>query len=329
MHTTSAWWLLSMAEYFRRINLPVYRLFELSGISFQSLMHPNTRYPQDGVTKLWEFAEQYSGNKDIGFYAGRNLSIAGIPVLGQSLISATSMQDGFERFFRYQRILGESANIRQIEREQSIELRFNFVGDTQPICKHTYDMAIAGAVSMARVLAGQAWVPKQVRLRRTKPRDTSDFEGYFGCVVAFESSENCIQIRKTDFIQQFEGGPAFDMGLSQMLSDKSDKPVTALLAMFLKQQCQDTVLDKTTAAKALNMSSRSLQRRLEVEGSTFRDVLAQARKDKALGYLAEHNLSLTAIAFLCGFSDVTAFNRAFKRWFGQSPGDYRKTHICQ
>jgi len=324
MRTTSSWWLLNMAEYLRRMKLPVKSLFDEAGISFQSLMYFNTRYPQDGVTKLWELVEQHSKNEEIGFMVGRQINVAGFPVLGYSLISAVDLKDGFDRFLRYQRVIGESANINLTFKEGDAHLSFNFFGDDIPISKHTNDMAISATVSMIRLLAGNDWQPKEVHFVRAKPKNEAGFIEFFRCPISFERKHNVIIMEATDFTSsQFEESH-FDTILLAAESENSKQPISDLVAMFLQQHIQDHTLDRDKVASALNMSPRSLQRKLATEGTSYQTLIDQVRENKAMEYLSVPNLSLTEVAFLCGFSDPTSFNRAFKRWLGLTPGEYRR-----
>jgi|GEM_PF-721346 len=322
MRTTSSWWLLNMAEYLRRMKLPVKTMFDEAGISFQSLMYFNTRYPQDGVTKLWELVEQRTKNEEIGFMVGRQINVAGFPVLGYSLISAVDLRDGFDRFFRYQRVIGESANINLIFNKGEAHLSFNFFGDDIPISKHTNDMAISATVSMIRLLAGNEWQPKEVHFVRAKPKKEDDFDHFFRCPILYQKNLNVIVMEATDFTTNQHEESQFDTTLLAAESADSKQPISDLVDMFLQQHIQDHTLDRNRVADALNMSPRSLQRKLATEGTSYQSLIDQVRENKSIEYLSVPNLSLTEVAFLCGFSDPASFNRAFKRWLGVSPGEY-------
>ncbi len=80
-----------------------------------------------------------------------------------------------------------------------------------------------------------------------------------------------------------------------------------------------------TVAAALNMSSRTLERRLRAEGLAYRQVLDELRQQLAERYLADKRLGLAQITYLLGYSEPTAFNRAFRRWTGATPTQYRKS----
>jgi len=324
MRTTSSWWLLNMAEYLRRLKLPVKSLFDEAGISFQSLMYFNTRYPQDGVTKLWELVEQRTKNEEIGFLIGRQINVSGFPVLGFSLISAVDLRDGFDRFLRYQRVIGESANIKLTLKGEEAHLTFNFFGDDMPISQHTNDMAIAATVSMIRLLAGDDWQPKEVHFVRSKPKNEGGFVEFFRCPISFERNLNSIVIAATDFAPGQYEESHFDTILLAAESKDSKQPISDLVTMYLQQHIQNHTLNRNKVAGALNLSPRSLQRRLATEDTTYQTLINQVREEKSREYLSVPNLSITEIAFLCGFSDPTTFNRAFKGWLGISPGEYRQ-----
>jgi AraC-like DNA-binding protein len=93
--------------------------------------------------------------------------------------------------------------------------------------------------------------------------------------------------------------------------------VTGLLGMG------EVTMRKT--ARRLGMSVATLRRRLESEGTTFRDIVEDMRKRLAERYLASREPAVSEIAFLLGFADVASFDRAFKRWMGVSPTKYRAT----
>lgn len=321
MRTTSSWWLLSMAEVFRRQQLPVKQLFSDAGLNLMSLAHETTRFPQDGVTRLWDGAQVLSGNDHLGLDLGRQISVAGFPVLGYSLVTATGLVDGFQRFLRYQRMIGESANIRLDAGNQFISLDFYFVGDDIPVSMHSVDAAMAAMVRMARLLEGDEWHPDQVLLRRSPPRNPRLFASYYGCPVSFNQSCDQIQLLSQSLVSGINA-PADPLWEEAI---QSDKPTAELVAMLLTAKLQDGSITKNTVAESLNITPRTLQRRLAREGESYQEILDRVRHQKALEALANPALLPIEIAFLCGFSDLSAFHHAFKRWQGQTPGEYRQT----
>jgi AraC-like DNA-binding protein len=86
-------------------------------------------------------------------------------------------------------------------------------------------------------------------------------------------------------------------------------------------------IDADTLAKQCHMSRQTLYRRLKKEGLGFHELVEEVRKDKAMRYVASDHYALGEIAFLLGFSELSAFSRAFKRWTGMAPAQYRARHL--
>ncbi len=97
-----------------------------------------------------------------------------------------------------------------------------------------------------------------------------------------------------------------------------------VIAYISREIIQGRKTDIVTVAKELAVSSRSLQAKLQKEGTTFRDCLDQVKKQIALDYLARPDSNLVDVAFLLGYSEQSSFNHAFKRWTGASPCNYLK-----
>ncbi|MCG8671502.1 MAG: AraC family transcriptional regulator [Pseudomonadales bacterium] len=324
MRTTSGWWLLSMAEVFRRQQLPVKQIFKDAGISLTSLAHVDTRFPQDSVTRLWDSSERASGNDHIGLDVGRQISVSGFPVLGYSLVSAIGLADGFQRFQRYQSMIGESANIQLLMKDGQLALEFAFSGDELALSPHTLDAAMAAMVTMARVLEGQSWHPQRVELSRKSPKDPQVFKDYYGCEVSFSQSRNRMCLDAIALAAQLQqssliGDPSADIASFH----GQDKPLAELVEMLIQPKLQDGSITKSQVATWLNLTPKTLQRRLAKEGETYQGIYERVRYRVAQEYLSNPQITQTEAAFLCGFSDITSFHHAFKRWHGDSPGRFQ------
>jgi len=99
---------------------------------------------------------------------------------------------------------------------------------------------------------------------------------------------------------------------------------------FIKHKLEDNdVLDVNLAAKKLNMSRHTLYRNLKKEGVSFQSLAEEVRQAKAKHYLQENNISISEVAYLLRFSELSAFSRAFKRWTGESPAQFRINTISK
>ena len=115
-----------------------------------------------------------------------------------------------------------------------------------------------------------------------------------------------------------------DQGMIEYLAKLDQDNITHKIKAVIIDQLPCGNVTEASVARALYMSSRTLQRHLQRKDTTYTTLLNEIRQDLAEQYLTEQDISLTEIAFLLGFSESSAFSRAFKRWVGVSPSEYRK-----
>lgn len=154
-------------------------------------------------------------------------------------------------------------------------------------------------------------------------------EAYFGCPVRAGADFNRMKLRGSDLDRPFGSyneellailTPALDRSLSEQQSRRklSDK-VKGMLSRCLSRGR----IDIRSVADELSLSDRTLQRRLTEEGATFKQLLAQARHEQSLAYLADPSLDIQEVAFLVGYEDPNSFHRAFRSWEGTTPANWR------
>jgi AraC-like DNA-binding protein len=171
--------------------------------------------------------------------------------------------------------------------------------------------------------------PVSVTLVHPKPSCSPKFFEYFRSPVLFEAPTYSLTF-------PIEAVDKILPGSNPQLAELNDQVMIQYLAKLdqnhVTQKVKATIIDQLpsgsvtdeTVARALYMSSRKLQRQLQRAGTTFNALLNEIRQDLAHKYLSEEDTSMTEIAFLLGFSESSAFSRAFKRWMGVSPTKYRK-----
>jgi AraC-like DNA-binding protein len=186
-------------------------------------------------------------------------------------------------------------------------------------------------VLVGRTLSGGSENPDEIHLAFPCSTTPEDYERAFGCKVRFEAAES-----------------AFVMSTERL--DKTIARITPSLALAMEEQARRLLAELPTASKQsmrvreqilevlragpasleevserLKTSARTLRRRLQEEGQTFSGLLSEVRRELAQQYLEDPERSVTEVAFLLGFADTSAFQRAFRKWFGTSPSEYRRT----
>ena len=186
------------------------------------------------------------------------------------------------------------------------------------------------ALNTFRMMAGSHWAPHEVQFAHQAPEQTSEHHRIFGAPVLFGCATNAFLI-ELEFLERQV--PAADQRLYGILKQYLDRVLDEMpredeLLASVRRAIAESMRDGdprlVRVAKKVAMSSRTLQRRLNEYGVDFKKLADDTRRRFALSYLRDRKQTLTEVAYLLGYSDLSAFNRAFKRWTGSTPMKYRK-----
>jgi AraC-like DNA-binding protein len=301
------------------------------GIVIPEELAPTDRIQADKGDAVLQLAIPLIHDPAFGLQVARCWHPANLGVLGYAWLSSSTLRTGLRRMERYHRLVGDRGATEIEEVRQGIKVRFWAKrGDPAevPVAAVAVDMAIALLLDMCRLNAGAALRPVAVSLRRKKPEATAPYERFFGCPVRFGAAENFFLLARED-------ADALLPSSNKQLATVFDTMLGAELALLDKSdviaRCRAAVLEHLTSgeaseedtAKQLNMSPRTLQRKLAEASLTYQQLLDATRRDLALRYIDDGGRSISDITFSLGFSQPSAFTRAFKRWTGSSPSDYR------
>lgn len=183
----------------------------------------------------------------------------------------------------------------------------------------------------ARVLTQTRVTPIEVRFAHEAPDDTSVHEAFFGCPVRFDAEDTAVVLRPEDLALPM---PKADAQLGAFLRNMANDALASRpgrpasphdrIRGIVAEELQRGVPGLDQIARRLATSERTLRRRLEESGTSFRALVDETRADLARSYVADPRLPLSEVAFLLGFSEPSAFHRAFKRWTGATPQAFRK-----
>jgi AraC-like DNA-binding protein len=169
---------------------------------------------------------------------------------------------------------------------------------------------------------------ESVSLRRPDPKNPKPYENFFSCPVHFGAAEDGFVLGRHDAdrplpTSNHELATTFDAILTGQLAEMNTGDLVHRCRAHLLQELTSGEPSEEELARALGMSRRTLQRKLGELGLTYKGVLEKTRHDLALRYLDDPTKSVTDVTFLLGFSEQSAFSRAFKRWNGNAPTAYR------
>jgi AraC-like DNA-binding protein len=302
-----------------------------AGIDLAVIRGPADRIELDRLDAILRIAIPLIDEPAFGLQAARCWHPANLGVLGHAWLSSSTLRTGLGRVARYFRIVGERGSIEIEELGSGLKVRFwARRGDPAVVALAAVvvDIAMAVLLDMCRMNAGAALRPIVATLRRASPVDPKVYERFFGCPVRFADAENAFVLSMEEVDRLLPSSnrqlaAVFDRMLTEELArlDRHDV-VTRCKAAVLDQLASGESLAEDTA-KRLNMSARTLQRKLAEASTTFVQLVDDTRRDLALRYIDDPQRSITDITFSLGFSQPSAFTRAFRRWTGISPTDYR------
>ena len=241
---------------------------------------------------------------------------------GFAWMASSSILTALKRSQRFSRMLNESIKLDLEENANELVLTWHMFAHTAtPDVRADYQLGCT--LVMCRANLGNNFRPSHVSLRRQAPVDKSPWEEFFGVGVHFGQDANAITISRKDAIRPLLGQNKMLVALhedvlNRQISDLKRSDVLGRAKVELIDQLPSGDVTIETIASALNMSKRTLHRRLLDEGLSFRSRLQDVRKKLVTRYVGEPRYSVTEIAFLLGYSDSSAFSRAFKSWFGMS-----------
>lgn len=301
-------------------------LFAEAGLDVAALEDPNARYPVQATTKLWQLAVAATGDDAFGLTVARHVGQTTFHALGYSLLASSTLREAFERMLRYFRLVTDGGGL-AFELDADRYRLTMLSTDAQP-APQALDAFALLFVRLCRVLHHRDFAPLAVALQRREPRNRAAFERSFRAPLQFDAPLNALWFDRAVFEQKLEGA-------NPELARHNDEIALRQLATLPEQSLQLRVqaalirqlsLGEPTqekVAESLHMSLRNFQRKLADEGSSYTALLNDTRRTLALSYLRNPAYSLSEITYLLGFAEASSFNRAFKRWTGQSPSAYR------
>jgi len=278
---------------------------------------------------LFHAATRVTGDEAFGLHVAESLRPGALGAIDYLIRSGPTLGAALAAARRYQRLIQDAELCLEIDRRRAIQ-RYRLYSALEPPPPVT-ECVIAGAVVWTRQITGTELDPLEVRFAHARPRDTREHERIFRAPVRFGAGETAV-VFAADALERplVDANPGLLAVLEQHAglllqqlprTDHFAHRVSDLIAADLRAGAPRL----GRVAADLHMSTRTLRRRLRDEGTTGRRLVDELRCELAMGYLRRRGLGIGEVAFLLGFSDTSAFHKAFRRWTGRSPGAYRRS----
>jgi AraC-like DNA-binding protein len=247
--------------------------------------------------------------------------------LGYAWLASRTPRDAWRKMHRYSKVESDTFRLTLAEHSPEFHIAYFWDGDWTPIESQIYSV-MALLVHLNRRVTGDEADPIRVDFSTPAPQDLELFKQHFRCELRFEQPQELLILNSKGLDEPSPRALAeLEQATEQMVArylairDKADILNQVRAAIF---EClPEGSVNAERIAIQLHMSSRTLQRRLDEEGMSFRSVLNDVRQSLALRYVQDKTLSLTEISYLLGFSEPSSFTRAFRGWTGSKPSQAR------
>jgi AraC-like DNA-binding protein len=284
------------------------------------------------VERLWEEGERRTQDPCLGLHMGESYHPGALGILGYVVLSCRSAQDVLDRLARYAAILNDGLRVRITGEGDTTICRFEAVDGLDNYLKraprHPIEAMSAGLVITMRHLTGRPIEPREVTFSHAAPANAGEHRRVFDREVQFGAVDNRVAFLTTDLEATVRSSnpsllEVFERHANAIIDQLDPQgPVSRRVVHLLSERVKGIAPALDDVASELAMSPRSLQRTLRVEGTSYQLLLDDVRRELAVRHLAVRGTSAAEVAFLTGFSEPSAFSRAFRRWTGSTPGAY-------
>jgi len=306
-----------------------------SGISLADLENPDGRVCISKLKLLWDIAQAYTENPAIGLVVGEKVDPSRFSVVTQASFQCKTILQGLQKYVRFFSIVNQAASLTLTEEGDLATLEFRFESPEFYSISEMERMT-ASALARSRYLLRKRIIPKYMTFEHPAPSYITDYESTFKAPISFDQKTTSIVFERKLLDSTIKLN---NPHLLNVLTDYAEKLLKKIstkgntqdqVRRFIKHNLEDNdALDVKLAAKKLNMSRHTLYRKLKKEGVSFQSLAEEVRQAEAKRHLKENNISISEVAYLLGFSELSAFSRAFKRWTGESPAQFRTNAISK
>lgn len=282
----------------------------------------------DQTQDIWSKAESLSGHPFFGLLMGENVRPSYFHAAAYVAMTSENLLKAYESFIHYMPLISEGGTMKMAYEADKVWIYFNPLMDSKPFSRHQRESVVSLLLAFSRWLVGDATiVPTDVHFVHEPGPNMVEYQRVFGLAPKFKQAQSGIQFNRELLTRTLVES---DIGLNALHKAHADQLLAAHLNTSWKAKVIQIIvttgqynLSREKIADHLNVSTRTLQRRLQEEGTNFLEVVDAQRKQKAHELICKTQKSLKEVALDLGFSESSTFYRACHRWFDQTPNVMR------
>lgn len=327
--SVSAALLRTLATFMRSKGLDYPRAARAAGIDPAAAHNPEARVSLRDVAQLLENVARETDNDAFGAQLGEAFKVGTVGTLDYIISNAPTLRVALHDYVRFLGLVADGFDVGFEERPRVSYLIMSPPPAFGPRVQLIDVRASARLIRIRHMLRDPSF-PLRVDLERKKPKAIGEFRRIFGPSVRFAQPENRIGIATAGLDRKL---PAADPNLYRVVvqagkkalaEQRRKKDIVSQVMLFVGHNLPHGKVDVAAAAKAVGLSPADLRQALLQRRLVFRGLLEDTRRAMADHYIKETSLPMTEIAFLLGYSELSAFSRATKKWFGDPARELRK-----
>jgi len=327
--TVSVTVLSQMFLYLASLKVDIDAFLRSLGVDPETVKSPDAYIPIETYLLIQDEAANYVNDPYFGLHMGEFAEAGSWSILGYMMMNCKNLGEAFEKSSRYSRIIGNLIEARAELKFNRIKVIFFTPPHAPKMSRHCFEATFSSSVRMMRNFTGVDINPLEVTFIYPEPESRSEYERIFHCPVHFGQKENtftlAMSVVNTPILLANPGLlEYFEKYAQDFLADmdRQNEHARAVTKIILARM-DDEALSINKFAKEMAVSVRTLQNRLKEEGVVFSELLTETRQRLAKKYLQE-NYTVEQITYLLGFSEPSVFRKAFKKWSGITPREYRE-----
>jgi AraC-like DNA-binding protein len=318
----------ALVEGVEQAGVPRERFLAAAAYDAALLETGDARLSVEEYDRLVELAIEVTGDKALGLHMAERADTTTYSLVAHLIAYAKTMRQATESYLRYHRLLTDRSAYRLVEQGPSATLVFE-VPPSTPVCQRFHaELTLAGLSRMVQYFAGGDEV-RGVSFQHSKPDYAAEYARLFHGRERFEQSTSGVTfdselLDRPQYRADAEFHAALEAQAQQRVSRLDGQtPYSERVFQYLIEIVTVERQDMSATARALGVSARTLRRRLGDEGANYTELAKAALTARAQRLVADPTRTIDESAYLLGFSERSAFHRAFKRWTGFTPVGYR------
>ena len=321
--------ILPLLEYLENAGFDLKTILDRAGVPHAALEDTTTRIPKGRFQALWQIASEVTGDPAIALRISTRVKTNTLGIIGYLALASESRRNAFDLVKNLTPLLWEDVAC-DLQSDAEVAFIRCTTGSKPQASRFTTEYAIGLTVTMSRVFGAGRPHPLEARFSYSAPAYADEYERILRLPVRFDAGEDGVlfPISMMDTLNL-----SADAALRQLLQRYAAEQLTKIstsapFSQRVRACIRSTLplggLTADTVATQFRVSERTLRRRLREEATSYQEVLNEVRIELARHYLTKEKRDIVEIALILGFSDQSAFTKAFRRWVGQTPADFAR-----